>query len=163
MRNVLSFARWLALGTWVGSILYFVAVVTRGAFAVLTRDQAGALVGFTLNGLHQLGIIAAIVFLVATVGLRKSLAALASPAALGVVLMLLMTLASQQIVIPRMDTLRREMGSVDSTPPSDPRRAEFDRLHGISVDLEAGVLLIGLVSLFLVARDPGHHRSSTDT
>jgi len=154
MNTVLRFVRFLALGTWIGSIIYFVAMVTRGAFAVLTRDQAGALVGFTLSGLHQLGIIAAIVFLIATIGLDTSLKSLARPAALGVVLMLLMTLASQQIVIPRMDTLRREMGSVDSTPYSDPRRAEFDRLHGISVDLEAGVLIIGLVSLFLIAREP---------
>ena len=153
MSAVLRFLRLLALGAWVGSIIYFVAVVTRGAFAVLTRDQAGALVGFTLGGLHQLGIIAAIVFLIATIGLRKSLSALASPAALGVVLMLLMTLASRQIVIPRMDALRREMGSVDATPPSDPRRAEFDRLHGISVDLEGGVLLLGLVALFLAVRE----------
>jgi len=45
------------------------------------------------------------------------------------------------------------MLSVDSTPPGDPRRAEFDRLHGVSVDLEGGVLLIGLVSLFLAARE----------
>ena len=71
------------------------------------------------------------------------------PAALGVILMLLLTLASQRIVIPRMDVLRAQMASVDATPANDPRRAEFDRLHGISVDLEGGVLLIGLVALFL--------------
>ena len=159
MKNLLRFLRFLALGAWVGSIIYFVAVVTRGAFAVLTRDQAGALVGFTLSGLHQLGIITAIVFLIATIGLRKSLSALASPAALGVVLMLLLTLASQQIVIPRMDTLRREMVSVDAAPSSDPRRAEFDRLHRVSVDLEAAVLLLGLVSLFLTAREPTSRHS----
>jgi len=149
----LRFLRFLALGAWVGSILYFVAIVTRGAFAVLTRDQAGALVGFTLGGLHQLGIIAAIVFLIATIGLDTSFKSLARPAALGVVLMLLMTLASQRIVIPRMETLRRAMVSVDNTPFSDPRRAEFDRLHGISVDLEGAVLLVGLVALFLTSRE----------
>ena len=153
MNSVLRFARFLALGAWVGSILYFVAVVTRGAFAVLTRDQAGALIGFTLSGLHQLGIIAAIVFLIATIGLHMSFKSLGRPAALGVTLMLLLTLESQRMVIPRMDTLRREMGSVESTPPTDPRRAEFDRLHGVSVDLEAGVLAVGLVALFLISRD----------
>ena len=153
MSAALRFLRFLALGAWVGSILYFVAIVTRGAFAVLTRDQAGALVGFTLGGLHQLGIIAAIVFLIATIGLDTSFKSLARPAALGVVLMLLMTLASQRIVIPRMETLRRAMVSVDNTPFSDPRRAEFDRLHGISVDLEGAVLLVGLVALFLTSRE----------
>jgi len=52
-----------------------------------------------------------------------------------------------------MDALRTQMVSVDTTPASDPRRAEFDRLHGISVDLEGAVLLIGLVALFLTIRE----------
>jgi|SRR5277367_2529171 len=152
MSHILRFLRVFALGTWVGSIIYFVAVVTRGAFAVLTRDQAGLLVGFTLVGLHQLGVIAAAVYLIAALGAAKSLRALVRPAALGVILMLVLTLASQRIVIPRMDVLRVEMVSVDTTPASDPRRAEFDRLHGISVDLEGGVLVIGLAALFLTVR-----------
>lgn len=149
MSHILRFLRVFALGTWVGSIIYFVAVVTRGAFAVLTRDQAGLMVGFTLGGLHQLGVIAAVVYLVASLAAAKSLRGLVRPSALGVVLMLALTLASQRIVIPRMDVLRTEMVSVDTTPASDPRRAEFDRLHGISVDFEGAVLLIGLVALFL--------------
>jgi hypothetical protein len=150
MTHILRFLRVFALGTWVGSIIYFVAVVTRDAFAVLpSRDLAGALVGSTLGGLHGLGVIAAVVFVVASVALAKSLRALIEPAALGVILMLLLTLASQRFVMPRMAELRREMGSVEATPGSDSRRAEFDRLHGISVDLEGGVLVIGLVVLFL--------------
>jgi hypothetical protein len=153
MKDVLRFLRVFALGTSVGSIIYFVAVVTRGAFAVLTRDQAGLLVGFTLGGLHQLGVIAAVVYLVAALAAARSLRALVRPAALGVILMLSLTLASQRIVIPRMDALRVEMGSVDATPASDPRRGEFDRLHSTSVDLEAAVLLIGLVALFLTVRE----------
>jgi hypothetical protein len=153
MNPILKFAKVLALGTWVGSIIYFVTVVTRGAFAVLTRDQAGLMVGFTLAGLHQLGVIAAVVYLVAALALGRSPRAMARPAALGVILMLLLTLASQRIVIPRMDVLRTQMVSVDATPASDPRRAEFDRLHGISVDLEGSVLLVGLVALFLTVRE----------
>jgi hypothetical protein len=153
MDPVLRFVKVLALGTWVGSIIYFVAVVTRGAFAVLTLDQAGLMVGFTLGGLHQLGVIAAVVYLVAALVAAKSLRALVGPAALGVILMLALTLASQRIVIPRMDVLRTQMVLVDTTPASDPRRAEFDRLHGISVDLEGGVLLLGLVALFLTTRE----------
>jgi hypothetical protein len=153
MSHILRFLRIFALGTWVGSIIYFSAVVTQGAFAVLSRDQAGALVGYTLGGLHWMGVIAAVVFLIASVALGKSLTALVRPAAIGVILMLLVTLASQRVVIPRMDVLRAQMGSVDATPAVDPRRGEFDRLHGVSVDLEVAVLLIGLASLFLVVRD----------
>jgi len=153
LRNVARFIQALALGTWVGSIIYFIAVVTRGAFAVLAPDQAGPLIAFTLAGLHEVGIIAAVAYLVASAAIAMSIKALARPAAVCVLVMLLLTLASQRTVIPRMETLRREMISVESTPPSDPRRAEFDQLHGISVDLESAVLLIGLASLFLYARE----------
>ncbi len=155
MSHILRFLQVFALGTWVGSIIYFVAVVTRGAFAVLARDQAGLIVGFTLGGLHQMGVTAALVYLVAGLALARSWRALGRPAALGVIVMLLLTLASQRIVIPRMDVLRMEMGSVDATPAGDARRAEFDRLHGVSVDLEGGVLLIGLAALFLTVRSFG--------
>jgi len=153
MRHMLRFVRVFALGTWVGAIIYFVAVVTQGAFAVLpNRDEAGLLVGFTLGGLHLMGLIAAVVFVVASVALVKSLRAFIEPAVLCVILMAVLTIASQDYVMPRMAMLRSQMGSVDATPSSDSRRAEFDRLHRVSVDLEGGVLVIGLVALFLSVR-----------
>lgn len=155
MNDLLRFVRVLALGAWMGAIVYFAAVVTQGAFAVLpSRDQAGLLVGFTLGGLHLVGVIAAAIFVAASVALTKSLRALVEPAVLGVLLMAVLTIASQDYVIPKMAVLRSQMGSVDATPPNDPLRAEFDKLHRISVDIEGGVLVLGLAALFLaVPRD----------
>lgn len=156
MSQILRFLRVFALGTWVGAIIYFVAVVTRGAFAVLVnRDEAGALVGFTLSGLHLMGLISALIFVAASVAMWKSLRAFVEPAAIGVILMAALTVASQDHVMPRMAVLRMQMGSVEAVPTSDARRAEFDRLHGVSVDLEGAVLVIGLVALFLTARRGG--------
>jgi len=153
MSHFLRFVRVLALGAWVGAIVYFAAVVTQGAFAVLpSRDEAGLLVGFTLGGLHLMGVIAAAIFVAASVALAKSLRAFAEPAVLGVILMAALTIVSQSYVIPKMALLRGQMGSVDAAPASDPRRAAFDRLHRVSVDIEGGVLIIGLISLFLAVR-----------
>lgn len=153
MNNFLRFLQVFALGAWLGSIIYFSTVVAQGAFRVLpTLDDAGRLVGFTLGGLHWLGVIAAMVYLVASVGLERSIRALAWPAAAGVILMLMLTLVSQRIVIPRMDVLRARMGSVAATGAGNPLRAEFDRLHGISVSLEGAVVLIGIASLFFTVR-----------
>jgi hypothetical protein len=155
MSHILRFVRVFALGTWLGAIIYFAAVVTQGAFAVLpNRDDAGLLVGFTLSGLHLMGVIAAVVFIVASVALGKSLRAFIEPAVIGVILMAGLTIASQGHVMPKMDVLRSQMGSVSATPGDDPRRVEFDRLHRISVDIEGGVLLLGVVSLFLAVRNP---------
>lgn len=154
MKRFLRFLQMLALGGWIGAIVYFAAVVTVGAFAVLpNQDLAGAIVGYTIGGLHDFGIIAAAIYLVAAIALARSLAAVARPAAIGVEVMLALTLISQRIVIPRMDTLRAQMGSVQATAAANPLRVQFDRLHGISVDLEVAILLIGFVALFLTVRD----------
>jgi len=154
MVPILRFVRVLALGAWLGAMIYFAAVVTQGAFAVLpTQDMAGQLIGFTLSGLHLMGLIAAIVFILASIGMRRSLQAFIEPAVIGVILMAILTIASQDYVIPRMNVLRDQMGSVQSTPANDPRRAAFDKLHSASVDLEGGVLLLGLVSLFLATKE----------
>lgn len=144
----------LALGGWIGAIVYFAAVVTVGAFALLpNQDLAGAIVGYTIGGLHDFGIVAAVIYLLAAVLLRRSPKGFATPAAIGVELMLLATLVSQEIVIPRMNVLRARMGSVAATAATNPLRAQFGRLHGVSVDLEVAILLIGLVALFLTVRE----------
>jgi hypothetical protein len=152
MNTLLKSLRLLALGAWIGAIVYFVAVVTRGAFAVLSRDGAGLLVGFTLSGLHEMGLFAAAIFVFASLVMRKSAHAFIEPAVLGVILMAALTAVSQYDVIRRMDILRHRMDSVDATLPTDPRRAEFDRLHSVSVDLEGTVFVLGLVSFFFAAR-----------
>jgi Domain of unknown function (DUF4149) len=153
MIRMLRFAKILALGAWIGAIIYFAAVVTRGAFAVLpNRDQAGLLVGFTLGGLHLMGLIAALIFVVASVVIGKSMRVFIDPAVLIVILMAGLTIASQRYVIPRMNLLRDQMGSVEATLPTDPRHAQFDRLHTASVDIEGGVLVAGLIALFLATR-----------
>ncbi len=151
---MLRFTKVLALGAWIGAIIYFAAVVTQGAFAVSpNRDQAGLLVGFTLGGLHLMGLIAALIFIAASVAIGKSLRAFIDPALLIVILMAVLTIVSQGYVIPRMNLLRAQIGSVDATPATDPRRAQFDRLHIASVDIESGILVVGLVALFLTVRE----------
>jgi uncharacterized membrane protein len=154
MNTILRFLEVFALGTWLGGILYLSFAVAPGAFGTLgSRDQAGALVGLVLGRLHVFGVIAGIVYLAAALILARSLSALARPAALAVILMVVLTALSQWGISSRMGALRTEMGSVDRTPVESPLRAEFDRLHKISVRLEGSVLLIGIAALFLSVRE----------
>jgi hypothetical protein len=155
MTNFLRFLQVLALGAWLGAIFYFSAVVAPSAFAVLpAKDLAGTLVGQSLSRLHAMGLILAIVFLVAGGAIAGSIRVFSKPAMIGVVLMVLLTAISQNNVTHRMNELRTAMGSVEKTPADDPRRAEFDRLHSLSVGLEGAVLLIGLASLYFTVRSP---------
>jgi hypothetical protein len=135
-----------------GSIVFFI-VFTQGIFSVMpTKDLAGVVVGYSLARLHILGIVAGCVYLIASVALEKSVASLARPAALLVFVMILCTMASQYVVIARMDALRLQMGSVDATAAGNPLRVAFDRLHQYSVWLESAVLFSGLAALYLTAR-----------
>jgi hypothetical protein len=152
MTTLFRFLQFLALGTWVGSILYFAAIVAPAAFTVLTQDQAGALVGVTLGRLHLLGIVAGAIYLTATAFLERSPAALVRPAPLLVVAMIVLTCISQFWVISTMDALRAQMGSVAATPATNALRASFDRLHTLSVRIEMAVLLSGLAALVLASR-----------
>jgi uncharacterized membrane protein len=155
MTNFLRFLQVLALGTWIGSIFYFSAVIAPTAFAVLpSREQAGLLVGPSLSRLHLLGLIAAIVYLIAGGAIEGSIRAFAKPGMIGVVLMVLLTAISQNKVTHRMNQLRASMGSVEQTVADDPRRVEFDRLHSVSVGLEGAVFLFGLVALYLTVKSP---------
>jgi uncharacterized membrane protein len=154
MTNILRFIQIFALGTWVGSIFYFSAAVAPGAFRVLSNpDQAGEIVQFTLGRLHMLGVVAALLYLFASIALAQSFKGLVRPAAIGVMLMLVLTLTSQRLVTPKLAALRAQMGSVAATPKTDPLRVEFDRLHVISVNIEGSVLLIGFAALFLTVRE----------
>jgi NO-binding membrane sensor protein with MHYT domain len=156
MNSILRFVQVFALGTWVGSIIYLSFVVTRGAFGLLqSRDQAGLVVGYSLVRLHYMGMVAAVLYLVAGFALAPSLKAFVQPAMLGVFFMLLLTVVSQTRVTPRLAELRTEMVSVDATPKDNPLRVEFDRLHQTSVRIEVVVLLLGIVSLFFTVRNAG--------
>jgi len=155
MNSFLKFVQVFALGTWVGSIIYLSFIVAPGAFATLKdRDQAGAMVGYSLSRLHLLGMIAGVLYIVAAFVLVRSMKELVQPAILGVVLMVTLTAFSQGMVTSRMYALRTQMVSVEATPKENPLRVEFDRLHQVSVKVEVAVLLIGIVSLFFTVRNP---------
>ena len=152
MANALRFLQIFSLGTWVGSIVFFI-VFTQGIFPVVNNnDLTGALVGYALGRMHVMGIVAGVVYLLVTVALERSLGALVNPAALLVFAMIVCTMLSQYGVIARMDELKLQMGSVSGTPADNPLRVAFDRLHQYSVRIESVVLLSGLAALFLTAR-----------
>jgi hypothetical protein len=141
------------LGTWVGGIIFLSFVEAPGVFSILSnREQAGSIVGHSLTRLHYIGMIAAVIYLVAGLALAKSARWLIAPAAILVILMLALTLGSEYGVRPRMAALRTQMTSVEATPLESPARTKFDGLHRRSVQLEATTLLLGIAALFLTAR-----------
>jgi hypothetical protein len=117
------------------------------------RDQAGAVVGFSLTRMHLGGIALGVAFLLVRLIRSRSFANLVTPAAVCVVLMIALTAISQYTVSARMAVLRVRMGSLQATAAESPLLAEFSRLHGISVSLESGVLLAGITAMYFMVRE----------
>ena len=154
MSTLLRTIEFLGLSLWLGSDVFLSFVMAPGAFRILaSRDQAGAMVGYGLWSMHMIGVVCGIAILLARLLRTRTFASLATPAALCVVLMMLLTVVSQHAVSPKMASLRVQMGSIQATAADSPLLAEFGRLHRISVSLESGVLLAGLVALYLMVKE----------
>ena len=154
MSTSLRAIEFLGLSLWLGSDVFLSFVVAPGAFRILGgRDQAGALVGYSLKVMHVGGIACGLVLLAARLLRTKTFASLATPAALCVVLMIALTAISQYTVSAKMAAVRLQMGSIQATAADSPLLAEFTRLHSISVSLESGVLLAGIAAVYWMVRE----------
>ncbi len=153
----MSFLRtleFLALSIWLGSDIFLSFVVAPGAFAILaSRDQAGAIVGYSLTRMHWMGVSCGVALLLLRLLRTRNIASLALPAAVCVAAMIALTAISQLTIGPRMAALRVQMGSIEATAAGNPLLAEFARLHRMSVSLESGVLLAGFAALYFLVRE----------
>jgi uncharacterized membrane protein len=154
--SVLRFFMLLSMVVWVGGIIFFSFVVAPALFSILpTRHLSGLVVTRVLATLHWLGVICGGVFLICS--FFEAYHALGSVQALAarnvlVAGMMVATLISQTVVSAKMAALRAEMGEIDKIAASDPRRIAFNQLHQWSTGLEVVVLLLGLATLYVIAR-----------
>ena len=160
MRTPLHSAVYLALGIWLGALVFFATVLAPIAFSRLPPlfatpavgiHAAGMVVGGSLVRLHWIGLFCGLIFLVVSVLARAHYRSII-PQALLVLVMMLLTAYSQFSIIPRMDTARDSVGgNVDAVAANNPGRQIFDRLHQRSVHVEGLVLLCGLGALVATA------------
>jgi len=151
----------LSLIVWLGGLIFFAFVVAPAAFSVLpTRHLAGNVVARSISGLHWMGMVAGIVYMLSSIlyaRITTGTPHMFAARNIIIILMLVLTLISQFGIIPRMDALRASIGEIDSVPPDNPVRMQFDALHVWSTRMEAGVLLLGLVAAYLTANAFAHH------
>ena len=154
--SLLRFLMLMSLIVWLGGLIFFAFVLAPTVFSVLpTRHMAGSVVSSSLSRLHWMGIISGIVFLVSSMTCSRLTTWAAHPLAarhVFVCLMLVLTLISQFGISPKMTALRASMGQIDNVAGNDPARLQFNALHVWSTRLEGGVLLLGLIVVYLTAR-----------
>jgi hypothetical protein len=153
--SILRFLMILSLVAWIGGLIFF-AVTAQTAFSVLpSRHLAGSVVGSALGKLHWMALISGIVYLSSSIVLSRlstrSYHVFAGRHLL-IFLMLLLTIVSQWGITPRMHALRTSVGEIDNVSPTDPARVQFNRLHVWSEQIEKGILVLGLIAIYLTAR-----------
>ncbi len=154
--SVLRFLMLLSMVIWVGGIIFFSFVVAPALFSLLpTRHLSALVVTRTLANLHWIGVVCGFLFLICSffesyyaAGNVQALA----PRNVLVFGMVVATLISQIAVGARMAVLRADMGEIDTIAVTDPRRIAFNHLHRWSTGLEVVVLLLGLATLYVIAR-----------
>jgi len=155
--SFLRFLMLLSLVAWIGGLMFFAFVLAPTVFApgVLPNTHlAGNIVGRALGKLHWIGIVSGVVFLASSLLYSRITEGTAHVFAMHHVLiglMLGLTMLSQFWIIPRMDTLRASVGDFATVPLENPTRVQFDALHVWSTRVEAAVLLLGLIAVYLTA------------
>jgi hypothetical protein len=157
MKTLLRTLLALALIAWLGAEIFF-PIVAAITFNTLRPDThtAGTIVGQLIRILHGMGLVSGMVALAVLAlapawGIFKPRTVLA-PMVL-VVLMMASTVYSQFGIIPAMERDRIAAGgAIDTTDAANPTTAHFNKLHNRSERVEEAILLLGFVTVVLVAR-----------
>jgi Domain of unknown function (DUF4149) len=135
-----------ALGCWLGGIVFFSFFTAPAVFTVLPRPEAGLLISTIFPRYYMLGYIVGTISLV----LAIYFTAVRGPriwwggTTVAIAIALGITFYAGTVILPRADSLR----TVNEDPNPDPvKKAEFDKLHHMSVILNSTVLLLNLAAI----------------
>jgi hypothetical protein len=157
MKTVLRTLLYLALIVWLGAEVFF-PVVAAITFMTLQPDThtAGTIVGQLLRILHGMGLVSGLVAL-ALLALAPAWTVYKPRTVLAPMILLTFMIActsySQFAIIPAMERDRVAAGgAIDASDLGNPLTAHFNSLHNRSEHVEEVVLIMGLVTVVLVAK-----------
>src|SRR5262245_2200925 len=153
MNVVLRFIYLLSIALWVGGMAFFSFIAAPSIFKVLAREEAGKVVTEIFTKYYWQGIICGAIALVTSValGVRERWNMLLIIRTIMIAVMLVGILYSMVILQPKIQAVKAQVTSFESLSPTDPLRLEFGRLHGRSFSVNAAVLLLGVIVLFITA------------
>jgi len=159
--QILNLIRLILLSMWLGTALFFGAVVAPAVFGVLrsfelpnTGEIAGQIVTRSLSVVNIAGSIIGL-FLLATFFLGKNKKGRITRLLELVSLLLIVfgTAVGHFVIAARMRALRVAMVlPIDQIRPDDPRRLEFNSLHGYSVNALGLAMIAALITIVLISR-----------
>lgn len=135
-----------AIGCWIGGIVFFSFFTAPTAFTVLPRPEAGQLISTIFPRYYMLGYIVGTISLV----LAIYFTAVRGPriwwggTAIVLAVALGITFYAGTVILPRADAIRTV---TESANPDPARKAEFDKLHRMSVILNGTVLILNIAAI----------------
>lgn len=160
MRNLLTFSAILeiiAITTWVGGMAALGFIAAPAIFqAAPSRENAGRIVGLILKRFQWVAYGCGVAILLAgAMRWAGSWRGLTAPELVRYIIALIMlglTLYSGLVVSRKLERLRDAMsGGIDRIAKDDPRRVEFNKLHGVSMTLMAFNVLLGFAMAVMFA------------
>ena len=150
---ILRFLYLLSIALWIGGMAFFSFTAAPSIFKVLGREEAGRVVADIFPQYYWQGIICGVIALATSVALgvceRWNSPLIVRTIMIG--LMLIGVLYSVVILQPKIQAVKAQSTSFESLSPTDPLRLEFGRLHGRSFSVNAAVLLLGVIVVFVTA------------
>jgi hypothetical protein len=147
----------LCLVCWLGGMVFFAFFVAPVIFSRLPIAEAGKVVAGIFPRYYLLGYVAGIIAVVLAVYFAITSAWARgwwSAAAVLLVIALGLTFYAGLVVRPQVDRIR---GVTEEANPDPARRARFDQLHRLSVQLNGAVMVLELLALVSTAAALARH------
>ncbi len=150
---ILRFIYLLSLTLWIGGMAFFSFIAAPSVFKVLPRDEAGKVVTEIFPKYYWEGIICGAIALASSLalGMRTSWSVLLIMRTILLGVMIIAVLYAVLVLEPQVHAVKEQITSFESLSSTDPLRLEFGRLHGRSFSVNAAVLLLGIIVLFITA------------
>jgi uncharacterized membrane protein len=153
MNVVLRFIYLLSIALWLGGMTFFSFLAAPSIFNILAREEAGKVVSDIFPKYYWQGLICGAIALMTSIALgtrdRWNTLLIVRTIIIGV--MVLGLLYAVIILQPKVQAVKAQITSLESLAPTDPLRLEFGRLHGRSFSVNAAVLLLGVIVVFITA------------
>jgi hypothetical protein len=140
----------LCLVCWLGGMIFFSIFTAPVIFTALPIAEAGKVVAGIFPRYYLLGYVAGIIgaLLALYMAIARGPRLWWLLATLALVAALALTFYAGMVIRPHIDSIR---AVAEEQTPDPLRKAEFDRLHRLSVAINGGVMLLNLLALLSTA------------
>ncbi len=140
----------LSLGCWLGGMMFFAFFVAPALFGNLQIADAGKVVSTIFPRYYVLSYVAGVitVIIAAYFAIARTPRGSWTLAALTLAVALALMVYAGAVVRPQVDAIR---AVAEETNPDPARKAEFDRLHRLSVQLNGAAMALDLLALLATA------------